>query len=67
MMHLVRCAVWAVCIGIAGLSWIHATLAMSQQSNAIQQAALATEACMHMIFGYIFARAIDSMTRVGRK
>jgi hypothetical protein len=61
--HLIRSVIWSLCIGFSIIVFAHGSSNIPAQSTAIQQAAIAAETCMYLIFLFVLARAIDGITR----
>jgi hypothetical protein len=55
--------VWVLFVGWVALFVFNYVTVGGNQPNAMQQAALGTDTCVWLIAGYMFCRAIDSITR----
>jgi DNA-directed RNA polymerase subunit RPC12/RpoP len=64
LLPIVRAVVWSVFVLVAlVLASSYSTISSRKEISAIQQAALAADACFWLILWYGIARAIDSVTR----
>jgi hypothetical protein len=57
--RVLRVIVWGLCLVYAVVLVMHYHTRLPEAKSAIQEAFLAADACVWLIFGYIIARALD--------